>query len=102
MAILAYRERERVGPARIAIALGVPRSTVHRVLCRFGRQHLLTKAREPVQRIVHHHPGAQVGIDFKELLALVAAVHCSRYRLSTPSVASVSRRSLIERLVATR
>lgn len=70
VAILAYRERERVGPARIAIALGVPRSTVHRVLCRFGRQHLRTKTREPVQRIVHHHPGAQVGIDFKELASI--------------------------------
>jgi len=70
VAILAYRERERVGPARIAIALGVPRSTVHRVLCRFGRQHLHVKTREPVQRIVHHHPGAQVGIDFKELASI--------------------------------
>ena len=27
VAILAYREQERVGPARIAIALGIPRST---------------------------------------------------------------------------
>jgi len=70
VAILAYRERERVGPARIAIVLGVPRSTVHRVLCRFGREHLRTKTREPVQRIVHHHPGAQVGIDFKELASI--------------------------------
>lgn len=69
-AILAYRERERVGPARIAIALGVPRSTVHRVLCRFEQQHLRTKTREPVQRIVHHYPGAQVGIDFKELASI--------------------------------
>jgi len=70
VAILAYRERERVGPARIAIALGLPRSTVHRVLCRFSRQHLRTKTREPIQRIVHHHPGAQVGIDFKELASI--------------------------------
>lgn len=70
VAILAYRERERVGPARIAIALGVSRSTVHRVLCRFGRQHLHVKTRESVQRIVHHHPGAQVGIDFKELTSV--------------------------------
>jgi transposase InsO family protein len=70
VAVLAYRERERVGPARIAFALGVPRSTVHRVLCRFGRQHLRTKTREPVQRIVHYRPGAQVGIDFKELASI--------------------------------
>jgi transposase InsO family protein len=70
VAILAYRDRERVGPARIAIALGVPRSTVHRVLCRFGWQHLLIKTKEPVQRIVHYHPGAQVGIDFKELASI--------------------------------
>lgn len=70
VAILAYRERERVGPARIAIALGVPRSTVHRVLCRFGQEHLRTKTREPVQRIVHYYPGAQVGIDFKELASI--------------------------------
>jgi transposase InsO family protein len=70
VAILAYREQERVGPARIAIALGVPRSTVHRVLCRFGRQHLRIKAREPVQPIVHDRPGAQVGIDFKELASI--------------------------------
>jgi len=31
---------------------------------------LWTKTREPVQRIVHHHPGAQVGIDFKELASI--------------------------------
>ena len=70
VAILAYREREQVGPARIGIALGLPTSTVHRVLCRFGRQKLRPRMREPVQRIVHRRPGAQVGIDFKELASI--------------------------------
>jgi transposase InsO family protein len=70
VAVLAYREREQVGPARIAFALGVPRSSVHRILCRFGRERLRLKTREPVYSIVHRRPGAQVGIDFKELASI--------------------------------
>lgn len=70
VAVLAYREQEQVGPARIEFALGVPRSSVHRILCRFGRQRLRAKTREPVQAIVHRHPGAQLGIDFKELASI--------------------------------
>lgn len=70
VAILAYRQQEQVGPARIAYRLGVPRSSAYRVLCRHDRQHLRVKIREPIRRIVHHQPGAQVGIDFKELASI--------------------------------
>jgi hypothetical protein len=68
--ILRLRRRERLGPARIAARLGLPTSTVHRVLVRHGCNRLANLDRptgRPIRRYEHLHPGDLVHLDTKKL-----------------------------------
>src|SRR5215211_1663449 len=68
--ILGLRRRERLGPARIAARLGLPASTVHRVLVRHGCNRLAWLDRptgRPIRRYEHPRPGDLVHLDVKKL-----------------------------------
>jgi transposase InsO family protein len=68
--ILRLREAEKLGPARIGWRLGMPPSTVHRVLTRAGMQRLAWIDRPTgtvVRRIETTRPGELVNIDIKKL-----------------------------------
>lgn len=73
--ILALRARKLTGPA-IARRLGLPASTVARVLKRH-RQHRLSllEPKEPVQRYEHEHPGALLHLDIKKLARIERPGH---------------------------
>ncbi len=67
--ILAARRELRHGPHRLAFALGIPRSTIYRVLHRNGASRLRDFDRPtglPV-RYVREHPGELIHIDTKKL-----------------------------------
>lgn len=67
--ILVARRELRQGPHRLAFALGVPRSTIYRVLHRNGASRLRDFDRPtglPV-RYVREHPGELIHIDTKKL-----------------------------------
>jgi transposase InsO family protein len=62
--------RQRLGPARIAARLGLPASTVHRVLVRHGCNRLAWLDRptgRPIRRYEHPRPGDLVHLDTKKL-----------------------------------
>jgi len=64
------RRRERVGPARIAARLGLPASTVHRVLVRHRMNRLAWLDRptgRPIRRYEHPRPGDLIHLDTKKL-----------------------------------
>jgi transposase InsO family protein len=65
------RRRRKLGPARIAGIVGVPASTVHRILCRQGLNRLVWMDRPSGtvirRRIEHDHPGEQIQVDVKKL-----------------------------------
>lgn len=68
--IVALRQRRKLGPARIASIVGVPASTVHRVLVRWGLNRLSWMDRpsgEVIRRIHTDHPGELVHVDVKKL-----------------------------------
>ena len=68
--ILRLRQHERLGPARIAARLGVPASTVHRVLVRHRMNRLAWLDRptgRPIRRYEHDRPGDLVHLDVKKL-----------------------------------
>jgi transposase InsO family protein len=68
--IVALRRFRKLGPARLAGIVGVPASTVHRVLVRHGLNRLAWIDRptgEPVRRITTSHCGELVHIDVKKL-----------------------------------
>jgi transposase InsO family protein len=68
--ILRLRHRERLGPARIAARLGMPASTVHRVLVRHGLNRLVLLDRSTgrvIRRYEHPVPGDLVHVDIKKL-----------------------------------
>jgi transposase InsO family protein len=68
--ILRLRRRERLGPARIAVRLGMPASTVHRVLVRHGLNRLALLDRPTgrvIRRYEHPVPGDLVHVDIKKL-----------------------------------
>src|SRR5215204_2646267 len=68
--ILRLRQHERLGPARIATRLGVPASTVHRVLVRHQMNRLAWLDRptgRPIRRYEHDRPGDLVHLDVKKL-----------------------------------
>jgi transposase InsO family protein len=64
------RRREKLGPKRIGYRLGMPASTVHRVLRRLGL-HRLAWLDRPTGRIIRRyecaHPGELVHVDVKKL-----------------------------------
>lgn len=64
------RRREKLGPARIGHRLGMPPSTVYRVLCRLGLQRLAWLDRPTgttIRRFEHARPGDLVHMDVKKL-----------------------------------
>jgi transposase InsO family protein len=68
--IVALRRRRKLGPARIASVVGLPPSTVHRVLCRHGLNRLTCMDRpsgQVIRRIHTNHPGELVHVDVKKL-----------------------------------
>lgn len=69
-AIAELRCEFKLGPARIAARLGVPASTVHRVLCRQGLNRLAWMDR-PTGRVIRRYeraaPGELVHVDIKKL-----------------------------------
>lgn len=69
--IEALRRSRKLGPARIGWRLGVPASTVHRVLVRLGLNRLVwfdrPTGRVIRRRIEHDHPGELVQVDVKKL-----------------------------------
>lgn len=64
--ILQLRKRGW-GPARIALALGIGHSTVHRVLVRLGRNWMRLPERRTIQRYEKSRPGELVHLDLKYL-----------------------------------
>ena len=65
------RRSRKLGPARIAGIVGLPASTVHRVLCRQGLNRLSWMDRPSGtvirRQIVHDRPGELVQVDVKKL-----------------------------------
>jgi transposase InsO family protein len=73
--IVALRQSRKLGPARLAGIVGVPASTVHRVLVRHGINRLAWMDRPTgrvVRRIETHHCGELVHIDVKKLARVPA------------------------------
>src|SRR3954468_17084798 len=67
--IVRLRQRRKLGPARISSIVGVPASTVHRVLCRHGLNRLAWMDRptgQVIRRIHTDRPGELVHIDVKK------------------------------------
>lgn len=68
--IVRIRQQRKLGPARISSIVGVPASTVHRVLCRRGLNRLAWMDRptgQVIRRIHTDRPGELVHIDVKKL-----------------------------------
>jgi transposase len=65
--ILAAREYAKAGPVIVAGQLGLPASTVWKVLRRYGVSRLRLPAREPVTRYERSGPGELVHVDIKKL-----------------------------------
>src|SRR4051794_5994874 len=68
--IVALRQSRKLGPARLAGIVGVPASTVHRVLVRHGVNRLRWMDRPTgrvIRRIETSRPGELVHIDVKKL-----------------------------------
>jgi transposase InsO family protein len=68
--IIKVRVLRRWGPARIGFLLGMPTSTVHRVLTRYRLArlaHLDRVTATPVRRYEHTQPGQLVHVDIKKL-----------------------------------
>lgn len=68
--IVRLRQRRKLGPARISSIVGVPASTVHRVLCRHGMNKLAWMDRptgQVIRRIHTDRPGELVHVDVKKL-----------------------------------
>jgi transposase InsO family protein len=68
--IVRCRTRDKVGPDRIAARLGMPASTVHRVLVRCDLHrlsHLDRQTATPIRRYERTRPGELVHVDVKKL-----------------------------------
>ena len=65
--ILAAREYAKAGPLIVAGQLGLPASTVWKVLRRYGVSRLRLPAREPVRRYERARPGELLHVDIKKL-----------------------------------
>ncbi|WP_067829118.1 IS481 family transposase [Actinomadura kijaniata] len=69
-AVCRLRRERKLGPARIGPILGLPSSTVHRVLVRHALNRLAWLDRptgQPIRRYERHLPGELVHIDIKKL-----------------------------------
>ena len=65
--ILAARAYAKAGPVQVAAQLGLPASTVWKVLRRHGVSRLRLPVREPVQRYERARPGELLHVDSKKL-----------------------------------
>src|SRR5712691_3562473 len=68
--IVGLRTKRGLGPARIAGIVGMPASTVHRVLVRHGLSrldHLDRATRQPIRRMEMSRPGELVHVDIKKM-----------------------------------
>ncbi|MEU9454196.1 IS481 family transposase [Streptomyces sp. NPDC048277] len=68
--ICAQRRERKLGPARIGPILGVPASTVHRVLTRYGMNRLRWMDRptgQVIRRYERERPGELIHVDIKKL-----------------------------------
>ena len=91
--ILRLRRRERLGPARIAARLGLPASTVHRVLVRHQLNRLAWLDRptgRPIRRYEHPRPGDLVHLDVKKLGRIPAG---GGHRVHGRATGTVNRRA---------
>lgn len=68
--ILRLRQKEKLGPWRIALRLGLSQSSVYRVLRRNGLQHLRPRQPRSVLRYEKDAPGELLHLDIKELVPL--------------------------------
>ncbi|MDF9811337.1 IS481 family transposase [Streptomyces sp. SPB162] len=69
-AVCDLRQARKLGPARIGPILGLPASTVHRILTRHGLNRLAWLDRptgEPIRRYERDRPGELVHVDIKKL-----------------------------------
>jgi transposase InsO family protein len=67
---VGLRQTRKLGPARIAPLVGLPASTVYRVLCRHRLNRLASLDRptgQPIRRYERAHPGELVHMDVKKL-----------------------------------
>jgi len=88
--ILRLRAR-RLGPARIAVLVGVSAKSVHRVLTRHGQAHLPRPRRRPAKRYEKSRPGELLHLDIKFLPALRNA----RYDYEFAAVDDFSREAVV-------
>ncbi|MFH8388079.1 leucine zipper domain-containing protein, partial [Kitasatospora sp. NPDC018058] len=68
--VCTLRRSRKLGPARIGPILGLPASTVHRILARHGLHRLAWLDRptgEPIRRYERARPGELVHVDIKKL-----------------------------------
>jgi transposase InsO family protein len=88
--ILRLRAR-RLGPARIAVLVGVSAKTVHRVLVRHGQSRLPRPRRRPAKRYEKSRPGELLHVDIKVLPSLRNA----RYDYEFAAVDDFSREAVV-------
>ena len=88
--ILQLRRR-RLGPARIAVLVGLSAKTVHRVLTRHGQARLPRPRRRPSRRYEKSRPGELLHVDIKMLPALRNA----RYDYEFAAVDDFSREAVV-------
>lgn len=67
--VLSLRNERRYGPTRLASELGIPRSTVYKILVRLGVNKLAPKAEIPPagRRYEYDQPGDMLHVDVKKL-----------------------------------
>ena len=68
--VVELRQSGKLGPARIAPLVGLPASTLYRVLCRHRLNRLAWMDRptgQPIRRYERAHPGELVHMDIKKL-----------------------------------
>jgi transposase InsO family protein len=88
--ILQLRRR-RLGPARIAVLVGVSAKTVHRVLTRHGQARLPRPRRRPAKRYEKSRPGELLHVDIK----LLPALRNARYDFEFAAVDDFSREAVV-------
>ncbi|MFB7645611.1 IS481 family transposase [Streptomyces sp. NPDC056084] len=92
-AICALRRERKLGPARIGPVLGIPPSTVHRVLTRHGLNRLRSLDRptgQVIRRYERSRPGELIHVDIKKLGKIP---HGGGHRIMPRQKATANRQS---------
>ncbi len=89
--LILQLRRRRLGPARIAVLVGVSAKTVHRVLVRHGQSRLPRPRRRPARRYEKSRPGESLHVDIKVLPSLRNA----RYDYEFAAVDDFSREAVV-------